>query len=90
MVTQQEHYHKARKVMPGGVNSSTRFLRTIEAPFYVSRGKGSWITDVSGKEYLDMCCAHGAGLLGNGHPAIAEALKAYIEAKKASMPDAMV
>lgn len=65
--------------MPGGVNSSTRFLKTIGAPFYVSRGKGSWIKDLTGKEYLDMCCAHGAGLLGNGHPAIVEALKKAAE-----------
>ena len=79
MVTQQEHYDKARKVMPGGVNSSTRYLKTIEAPFYASQGKGSRITDIDGKEYIDMCCAHGAGLLGNAHPAINEALRKATE-----------
>lgn len=79
MLTQQEQYDKARKVMPGGVNSSTRLLRTIGTPFYVSHGKGSRITDVDGKEYLDMCCAHGAGLLGNAHPAIKEALRKATE-----------
>ena len=79
MVTQKEQYEKARKVMPGGVNSSTRLLSTIGTPFYVSHGKGSRITDVDGKEYLDMCCAHGAGLLGNAHPAIDEALRKATE-----------
>lgn len=61
--------------MPGGVNSSTRFNKAIMMPFYVSHGKGSRVTAIDGKEYIDMCCAHGAGLLGNAHPAIDEALK---------------
>lgn len=75
MIKQQEHYDKAKKVMPGGVNSSTRLLRTTGMPFYASQGRGSSITDIEGKEYIDMCCAHGAGLLGNAHPAIQEALR---------------
>ncbi|MCK5469511.1 MAG: aminotransferase class III-fold pyridoxal phosphate-dependent enzyme, partial [Cyclobacteriaceae bacterium] len=79
MATQQEQYDKARKVMPGGVNSSTRLLKTIGAPFYASHGKGSWIMGVDGKEYVDMCCAHGSGLLGNAHPAIGEALRKATE-----------
>lgn len=65
--------------MPGGVNSSTRYLKTIGMPFYASRGKGSRIMDLEGKEYLDMCCAHGAGLLGNAHLAIHEALRKAAE-----------
>ena len=48
-------------------------------PFYVSKGKGSKITGIDGKEYIDMCCAHGAGLLGNAHPAIDEALRKAME-----------
>lgn len=75
MITQQEQYDKASKVMPGGINSSTRFLKTIGLPFYASHGKGSSIIGVDGREYVDMCCAHGAGLLGNGHPAIDQALR---------------
>ncbi len=75
MITQREQYDKAWKVMPGGVNSSTRLLKSIGSPFYASRGKGSQITGVDGREYIDMCCAHGAGLLGNAHPAIDEALR---------------
>lgn len=75
MITQKEQYEKASKVLPGGVNSSTRFNKAIQMPFYVSHGKGSKVTGVDGKEYIDMCCAHGAGLLGNAHPAIDEALR---------------
>ncbi len=65
--------------MPGGVNSSTRFNKAIQMPFYVSKAKGSKVTDLDGKDYIDMCCAHGAGLLGNGHPAVDEALRTAID-----------
>lgn len=79
MISQKEQFEKASGVMPGGVNSSTRFNKAIMMPFYVSDGKGSKVRGVDGKEYIDMCCAHGAGLLGNAHPAIDEALKKAAE-----------
>lgn len=79
MTLQLNQYEKASKVLPGGVNSSTRFNKAIQMPFYVSKGKGSRVTDLDGKEYVDMCCAHGAGLLGNGHPAVDQALRKAIE-----------
>jgi glutamate-1-semialdehyde 2,1-aminomutase len=74
-----ELYERARQVMPGGVNSSVRFNLALKKPLYVSKAKGSKLWDLEGREYLDMCCAHGAGLLGNAHPAIAEALKKAID-----------
>ena len=69
------HFEKARKVLPGGVNSSTRFSRAFGSLFYVKRTSGSRVWDIDGNEYIDMCCAHGAALLGHGHPAIDSALK---------------
>lgn len=75
MMTQRGHFQKAERVMPGGVNSSTRLNSAICSPFYVSSGKGSRVTGIDGKECIDMCCAHGAGLVGNAHPAIDEALR---------------
>ena len=72
---QKELYHIAEQLLPGGVNSSTRFNRAIGRPFYVSKGKGSRLWDVDGNEFIDISCAHGAGLLGHAHPAVDEALK---------------
>jgi len=79
MTAQALQFKKASLVLPGGVNSSTRLNKAIEMPFYASKGKGSSVTDLDGKDYVDMCCAHGAGLLGNAHPAIDEALKKAME-----------
>jgi glutamate-1-semialdehyde 2,1-aminomutase len=75
----QEHFEKAKKVLPGGVNSSTRLNRALGTPFYVAAGKGGLVTGIDGRNYVDMCCAHGAGLLGNSHPAIDEAMKKAAE-----------
>jgi glutamate-1-semialdehyde 2,1-aminomutase len=79
MITQKEQWEKAKKVLPGGVNSSTRLNKAIGTPFYVTHGKGSRVTGIDGNEYIDMSCAHGAGLLGNAHPAIDEALRRAME-----------
>ncbi len=73
------HFARAKEVLPGGVNSSTRLNRALQTPFYVSRGRGSRLWDIEGREFLDMSCAHGAGLLGNAHPAIDEALRLAAE-----------
>lgn len=74
-----ELYDLAAKVMPGGVTASTRLNRAIGCPFYVSRGDGSRIYDLSGREYVDMCMSHGASILGHNHPKIKEAVMKAVE-----------
>jgi len=73
------HFAQASQVMPGGVNSSTRLNKALGTPFYVSRGRGSRVWDIEGREYIDFSCGHGAGLLGNAHPAIDAALREAAE-----------
>ncbi len=72
--TNRRQFELARQVMPGGVNSSVRIHNAMGVPFFVSRAEGAYIYDLDGRPYLDMCCAHGAALLGHGHPAIVEAV----------------
>lgn len=79
VIDSQTHFAQARQVLPGGVNSSTRLNKALGRPFYVSRGRGSRVWDVEGREFIDMCCAHGAGLLGNAHPVVKEALRLAAE-----------
>ena len=75
MPTLKSQYAKARKVLPGGVNSSVRLNRALGVPFYVARARGSRVWSIEGREFIDLCCAHGAGLLGHAHPAIERALR---------------
>ena len=63
----EEHIAKAKQVLPGGVNSSTRVNLALGTPLFVSQSQGSRITSIDGRELIDMCCGHGAALLGHGH-----------------------
>ena len=74
-MTSREQYERAMKVMPGGVNSSTRLNQALGMPFFASRAEGGRVWDIEGREFIDMCCAHGAGLLGHAHPGIDKALR---------------
>ena len=71
----EKHYREARQVLPGGVNSSTRLSKALNVPFYASRASGSRVWDMAGNEFIDMCCGHGAALLGHAHPAIDRAVR---------------
>ena len=42
-------------------------------PVVVSRGEGSWVTDVEGRRYLDLLSAYSALNFGHAHPAIVAA-----------------
>ena len=74
MGTLQQQYEKAKQVIPGGVNSSTRLNQALGVPLYASRAAGPRVWDVEGRSYIDMSCGHGAALLGHGHPAVDGAL----------------
>ena len=75
MTSIQDHFKRAKQVIPGGVNSSTRVNRAIGQPLYASSAKGSRVRSIEGKDYIDMSCSHGAALLGHAHPAVDEALR---------------
>ena len=74
MTTRQEQYERACRVLPGGVNSSTRLNRALGTPFFAGRAEGAHVWDIEGRRYIDMCCGHGSALLGHGHPAVTAAL----------------
>jgi glutamate-1-semialdehyde 2,1-aminomutase len=72
-------YEIARRYLPGGVSAAARLDPAIGRPFYASRGEGSHIWDVDGREYIDMHMSYGAALLGHGHPAIKQAVHDALE-----------
>ncbi len=66
-------FERAKKVLPGGVNSPVRAFEPY--PFFVDHAKGSKMTSADGTEYVDYCMAYGALLLGHVQPDIMEAVK---------------
>jgi glutamate-1-semialdehyde 2,1-aminomutase len=72
----QEWFDRAGAVVPGGVNSPVRAFRAVGGtPRFMASGKGALLTDVDGREYVDLVCSWGPLLLGHAHPAVVEALQ---------------
>jgi glutamate-1-semialdehyde 2,1-aminomutase len=67
---------RARGLFPGGVNSPVRAFRGVGGdPFVVASGKGAFIHDVDGREYLDFVLSWGALALGHAAPEVVEAIE---------------
>ena len=67
---------RARKVIPGGVNSPVRAYGSVGgvAPFIV-RGKGARIWDADGNEYIDYVGSWGPLVLGHANGSVLRALR---------------
>ncbi|MEU7002272.1 aminotransferase class III-fold pyridoxal phosphate-dependent enzyme [Nonomuraea sp. NPDC046570] len=61
----------ARAVLPGGVNSATRY---VGEPYSLVAADGAYVTDADGARYLDYHAAFGAILLGHNAPVVREAV----------------
>ena len=76
MSTSQDLFARARKVIPGGVNSPVRAFNGVGGcPVFFHHGKGAWLYDEDGKGYVDYVGSWGPMLLGHAHPAVLEALR---------------
>jgi len=72
----RELFDRAKRVLPGGVNSPVRAFRAVGGtPFFVARAEGARLTDVEGKTYVDYVCSWGPLILGHAHPAVLEAVR---------------
>src|SRR5688500_12317070 len=70
-----ELYHRALHVLPGGVNSPVRAMRSIgRDPIFIERAAGAELTDVDGNVYVDYVCSWGPLIHGHAHPHVLEAI----------------
>jgi glutamate-1-semialdehyde 2,1-aminomutase len=68
-------FDRARRVIPGGVNSPVRAFRAVGGtPRFIARADGAWLTDAEGRRYIDYIGSWGPMILGHGHPAVLEAV----------------
>ena len=79
-ITQSEKlFHKACKVMPGGVNSPVRAFQSVGGnPLFLKKGYGSRVWDVDENEYIDYVGSWGPLIFGHAHPQIVDALKRQV------------
>lgn len=68
-------FSEAQKFIPGGVNSPVRAFKSVGGkPIFMSGGKGAYLTDVDGNEYLDYIGSWGPHLFGHNPDFIKKAL----------------
>jgi glutamate-1-semialdehyde 2,1-aminomutase len=66
---------RARRVLPGGVDSPVRAYRAVGGePVVIARGEGARVWDVDGLEYIDYVCSYGPLILGHAHPRVVAAI----------------
>jgi len=76
----KEFFERAKKIMPGGVNSPVRAFGSIGiTPPFIKKGKGSRIWDEDGNEYIDYVMSWGPLILGHAHPDIVKVVKEQAE-----------
>jgi glutamate-1-semialdehyde 2,1-aminomutase len=67
---------RAAAVTPGGVNSPVRAFRAVGGtPRFMASAKGPYLTDVDGREYVDLVCSWGPMILGHTHPDVLAAVQ---------------
>jgi len=73
--TNLDLFDRARRVIPGGVNSPVRAFGSVGGtPYFVDRAEGPYVWDAEGRRYIDYVQSYGPGILGHAHPAVLEAV----------------
>lgn len=73
----EELYERAKKRLPGGVNSPVRAYQAVgRTPRFIRTAKGSHIIDVDGNDMIDYVCSWGPGILGHADSRVVEKVKA--------------
>ena len=80
MTGSEELFERARRVIPGGVNSPVRAYGAVGGtPRFAVRGEGAYVFDADGRRYVDLVQSWGALLFGHARPEIVDAAKAAAE-----------
>lgn len=68
-------FARAQAAIPGGVNSPVRAFRSVGGtPRFLVSAKGPYVTDVEGREYVDLVAGWGPAILGHADPRVIEAV----------------
>ncbi len=74
--TNERAAQRARAVIPGGVNSPVRAFGSVGGtPRSLVSARGPYVTDIEGREYVDLVCSWGPALLGHAHPEVVDAVQ---------------
>jgi glutamate-1-semialdehyde 2,1-aminomutase len=74
-------FEEARRLMPGGVSSPVRAMRSVgrDHPLFLARGAGGEVWDADGNRYVDWVQSWGPLIAGHAHPDVVAAVTAAAE-----------
>lgn len=73
-------FERAQQFIPGGVNSPARAFKSVDGtPVFIEEAKGSILTDVDGKNYIDYVGSWGPMILGHAFEPVVEAVQKTAE-----------
>ncbi len=69
-------FARAQAVLPGGVSSPVRAYGSVGGvPRFLASARGAYVTDVEGREYVDLVGSWGPAILGHAHPGVVAAVQ---------------
>ena len=72
----EDLFERAKRVIPGGVNSPVRAYQAVGGtPRFIASAKGARITDADGRTYIDYIGSWGPMILGHNDPRVLEAVE---------------
>ena len=73
-VLSEQAFEQALKVIPGGVNSPVRALRSVgTTPLFVKEARGAYFTDIDDNRFIDFCMSWGVFILGHNNERVSRA-----------------
>jgi len=76
MTTNEQAFDRARAILPGGVNSPVRAFGSVGgAPRSYVSATGPYVTDIEGRQYVDLVSSWGPAILGHAHPDVIRAVQ---------------
>lgn len=67
-------FAEAQKVIPGGVNSPVRALRSVgTTPLFIKEANGAYLTDIDDNKFIDFCMSWGVFILGHNQQRVSQA-----------------
>jgi glutamate-1-semialdehyde 2,1-aminomutase len=77
MTANDRQFARAKQSIPGGVNSPVRAYQSVGGtPRFLVSARGPYVTDVDGREYVDLVSSWGPAILGHAHPEVVAAVQA--------------
>ena len=71
---------RARRTIPGGVNSPVRAFKGVGGdPVFFKSGDGAWLEDADGNRCIDYVCSWGPVMLGHRNAKVVAAIKAQAD-----------